>query len=171
MKKIVITLLGLLFITVGYSQVEINKPIQLTGTSADAKISGVKTVAEAQDAVSAEVIQKNSLTYVQATGTVNAFAVALTPAITAYTPGQMISFQAGSAITGPATLNVNGLGAKSIKKNASADLAANDIKSGQMVTVIYDGTQFQMISQLGNAGGGNSGGAGDPTLIFTTNGF
>jgi len=86
-------------------------------------------------------------------------------------PGQMLSFKAGAANTGASTLNVNGLGAKDIKKNGSADLAANDIKSGQVVTVIYDGTQFQMISQIGNASGGGNSGGGDPTLIYTTNGF
>jgi hypothetical protein len=38
------------------------------------------------------------------------------------------------------------LGVKTIKKNGSADLFAGDIKTGQMITISYDGTYFQMLS-------------------------
>ena len=171
MKKLSFLLAVLMGSMAAFSQVQLDKPLQLTGTGTDGKIEGIKSVSASQDAVSAEVIQKNTLTYVQATGSANTYAAAYLPAITAYTAGQMLSFKAGVANTGASTLNVNGLGAKEIKKNGSADLAANDIKSGQVVTVIYDGTQFQMISQIGNASGGGNSGGGDPTLIYTTNGF
>ena len=43
------------------------------------------------------------------------------------------------------SLNVNGLGAKTIKKNVSSDLATGDILANQIVTVIYDGTNMQII--------------------------
>jgi hypothetical protein len=43
---------------------------------------------------------------------------------------------------GAATLNINGLGAKTMKKLVTSDLAANDIILGQMVIIMYDGTNF-----------------------------
>lgn len=76
--------------------------------------------------------------------------------ISAYATGQEFKFKANTANTGAATLNVNSLGAKTIKKNHDQTLADNDIESGQVVTVIYDGTDMQMQSQLGNASSGGS---------------
>lgn len=160
------------FLCVGFlasAQVQIDKAIQLTGTGSDAKISGIDDVSSSQDAVSAEVVQSSALTYAAAAGAANAFTVTLAPAVAGYTNGQTVTFKANAANTGAATVNVNGLGAKTIKKNSDQDLAANDIKANQLVTVVYDGTNFQMVSQLGNASGGSS--AGDPTLIYTTDGF
>ena len=85
----------------------------------------------------------------------DAYAITLTPAPAAYATGQVFHFTANTANTGAATLNVNSLGAKTIVKRGSSTLADNDIKAGQAVTVIYDGTNFQMQSQLGNAPSGS----------------
>lgn len=73
-------------------------------------------------------------------------------AITSYITGQRFQFVAVNANTGAVTLNVNGLGAKSITKSGTTALALGDIASGQMITVSYDGTQFQL-----GAGSGGSG--------------
>lgn len=84
------------------------------------------------------------------TGSANAYAIAPSPAITAYTVGQMFSFKAVNANTTASTLNVNALGVKTIKNSLGGDLVANDILAGQIVVVEYDGTNFQMTSPLGN---------------------
>ncbi len=91
-------------------------------------------------------------TYLADSGTTNAYAVTLRPAITAYTTGLSITFQAASANTASCTLAVNGLTATTIKKNVSTNLAANDILANQIVTVVYDGTNFQMISPTAATG-------------------
>jgi hypothetical protein len=83
----------------------------------------------------------------------------------------VVNFIVTNANTVAVTLNVNGLGQKSILKNGNLALIANDIKANQIVSVIYDGTNFQMVSQTGNAPTGGGGGAADPTLIYTTDGF
>jgi hypothetical protein len=56
----------------------------------------------------------------------------------------MITFKANTGNTGACTLNVNSLGAKSIKVDTDVDPATGDIKAGQIVTVIYDGVNFQL---------------------------
>lgn len=71
--------------------------------------------------------------------------------IASYTAGQLVQFKANTANTGAATLNVNSLGAITIKKNKNVDLNDNDIKAGQIVNVIYDGTNFQLLSPVANA--------------------
>lgn len=96
-------------------------------------------------------LQTGAYPYVVATGSSNAFAAA-TPAFSAYAAGNFVSFKANHTISGSATLNVNSLGAKTIKKDDGAtNLASGDIVSGQIVEVRYDGTNFQMLSPLGQA--------------------
>jgi hypothetical protein len=101
------------------------------------------------DAATVNQIQSNGPAY-QATdtGTANAHVIALSPAITAYASGQKVTFKSGAASTTASTLNVNGLGVKAIKKLHDQDIASGDIESGSIVTVVYDGTNFQMTSQL-----------------------
>jgi hypothetical protein len=97
-----------------------------------------------------DLVQKGELVYAEDSGAIDTYVVTLSPAITAYTTGMVVHFKANTINTGAATLNVNGLGAKTIKKHKDVDLADGDIKAGQRVTVIYDGVNFQMQSQLGN---------------------
>jgi len=87
------------------------------------------------------------------------YVITLVPAPAAYATGQVFHFTANTVNTGAATLNVNGLGALAILKNHDVVLVDGDIEAGQAVTVIHDGTQFQMQSQLGNAAAGGGGGA------------
>ena len=107
-------------------------------------------------------VQTESYTYAADTGAVNAYAIALTPT-PALVPGSIASFLASHTNTGPSTLAVNGATAVPITKNGATVLAAGDITSGQIIAVIYDGTQFQMIG--GGAGGG--GGGGLPSIPAT----
>jgi hypothetical protein len=85
-------------------------------------------------------------------GAGNNYTLTNSPAMTAavaYRIGSTFTFKANHANTGAATLNVDGLGARDIKKfGATSALAAGDIAVGQMVTVVYDGTQFQVVSVL-----------------------
>jgi len=69
--------------------------------------------------------------------------LSITPS--AYAAGQRFAFLAGGTNTGAATLNIDSLGAKAIQKNGQA-LVAGDITANDIVYVVYDGTQFQMIS-------------------------
>lgn len=93
-------------------------------------------------------IQDGSLVYAADSGSTDAYAITLDPAPAAYTVGMVIHFQANTINTGAATLNVNGLGAIAILKLHDQVLANGDIEANQLVTVIYDGTSFQMQSQL-----------------------
>lgn len=86
--------------------------------------------------------------YAADAGANDSYAVTLSPAPTAYTTGQVVNFKANTANTGAATLNVNSLGAKTIKKLGSIDLSTNDILASQIVSVIYDGTNFQLLSPI-----------------------
>mgnify|MGYP003645510913 CR=1 FL=1 len=75
----------------------------------------------------------------------NTVTASATPAIAAYAAGQTFRFKAGGTNTGAVTLNLNSLGAKAVQKRGAA-LVAGDITANNVVTVVYDGTQFQMTS-------------------------
>lgn len=84
----------------------------------------------------------------------NTYAVTLSPAATAYTAGMVVRFLAAAANvpdgSGHSYVNVNGLGAQKIFTAGGVDLLAGGIANGAMVEVVYNGTNFQLmtISQL-----------------------
>jgi hypothetical protein len=90
----------------------------------------------------AQSLQASS--YLQDTGAANAYVVTPDPAMTSYTDGLLLSFKAANTNTGASTINVNGLGVKNIRKNVVDALEAGDITSGQVVDLVYDGTNFQL---------------------------
>ena len=121
------------------------------------KISSLADGVAHTDAVNAGQIQDGGLIFQASdTGSANTYAIALTPAVTAYVAGQVFHFKAANASSGASTLNVNALGAKNIKKKNDQDIAAGDIEQNAIVSVIYDGTSFQMLSQLGTSAGSMS---------------
>jgi microcystin-dependent protein len=66
--------------------------------------------------------------------------------MTALVAGQTFRFVAAATNTSGVTLNINSIGVKSITKNGTIALTANDILINSVVTVIYDGTQFQLLN-------------------------
>lgn len=82
-------------------------------------------------------------------GSSNAYTLTSGSVITAYADGDIFRFAANHTNTGAATLNVDGLGAQSIKVRDGGDPAAGDILSGGIYTVTYDGTNFQLLDADG----------------------
>lgn len=80
------------------------------------------------------------------TGSANAYVVTLSPALLAYDSGTVVSYLANFSNTGAATVNVNGLGAKSIVNLNNQALVANDIVNGALVSLQYDGTSFRILN-------------------------
>lgn len=74
---------------------------------------------------------------ITATGTVNAYVVALTPAITVYTGKVAFSWTSSTANTGASTLNAGG-GQKQLLLPNGTPLVAGDIAAGAIVSVVYD---------------------------------
>ena len=91
------------------------------------------------------------LDYAPDTGSANAYAIALAPALTAHVAGLPIHFKALNANTAASTLAVNGLAAVAIKQSDGSDLPAGAIVAGQMVTMIYTGAVYMLVSGRGVA--------------------
>lgn len=171
-----------------------NFPITPSNTPATTSVLGVvKTSVAPANALSPIAVETTDprvpVAYaVDSVGT-DAYAVTPSPAETAYVTGKEYTFKAGTSNTGPATLNVSALGAKTIVKGANTTLVTGDILSGEIVVCKYDGTNMQMINPrvidvstqatgvLAIANGGtaiatlnyNSGNLTGPTTSTTTN--
>ncbi|WP_249659410.1 hypothetical protein [Lysinibacillus fusiformis] len=98
----------------------------------------------------ADLVKHNN--YGTATGT-NTLVVTLSPAPATLTEGFTLRFKNTTANTGATTLNVNGLGAKPLRKNGGIALSAGNLKAGGVYTACYDGVAFIL---QGEGGGGNA---------------
>jgi len=91
-------------------------------------------------------IQDSAFTYLTSPSGTDTMTATAALGMSAYVTGQRFFFLAPSTNTGASTLNINAIGAKAITKNGTTALAAGDIASGAVIQVVYDGTQFQLVS-------------------------
>lgn len=80
------------------------------------------------------------------TGSVDSYQVAMGVPPSSYVVGMQVRFIAATTNTGPASLNVNGLGVQSIRRQDGSALRAGDIPQGSISAVTHDGTQFLLDS-------------------------
>ena len=97
------------------------------------------------DAVRVDQIQDTELQYAADTGSANAYVISLSPTPVAYAAGQVVRVKIANSNTGASTLNVNSIGTKAIQKHGAA-LTGGELKQNLVVPLVYDGTQFQMLS-------------------------
>lgn len=82
-----------------------------------------------------------------ATGT-NTYACTITSSYTAYASGTQLLVEFVNANTGAATLNVNSIGTKPLKKSWGVELAAGDIVAGAVYLLYYNDTNFIITSTV-----------------------
>lgn len=98
------------------------------------------------DTVTIAQLQNASFTYAVAGGTADAIGINPTSAIATYVAGQGFYFIALGTNTGAVTIGVSGLSSKPVTKQGATALVAGDIIAGQIVHIVYDGTQFQLVT-------------------------
>lgn len=93
-------------------------------------------------------------------------------AVPAYVTGQAFRFAPAGNNTGATTINVSSLGAKNIIKGATGvALAAGDLATGVIATIVYNGTSFYLQNPASNAAGAflaADGAAGTPSYSFSS---
>lgn len=87
------------------------------------------------------------------TGSGTAYIIAPSPGVAALATGQVFRFLAHADCGTNPTLQVNGLAAKNLYDwTAGFQVKAGQIVTGQLIEVVYDGTQFRIINSLINSG-------------------
>lgn len=110
------------------------------------KLTGVKDGTLAKDAANVSQIQNSNAILLASVAGTDTITASLSPALTAYANGQIFTLIPANSNTGAVTININGLGAKSITKNGSTALVAGDLVAGVTYSLQYDGTRFQKIA-------------------------
>jgi len=97
---------------------------------------------------STEAVYENfqPIWYGTTTGADLLYVSTLAPAPTAYAAGMKVMIMFGTTNTGASAINLNGLGAKAIRKGTggATALSASDLVVTKIYTLIYDGTNFQI---------------------------
>ena len=90
----------------------------------------------------------NYSNYLVDSGTANTYAVTFPTGVVpaSYIAGLIIVVKITNANTGASTLNVNSLGAKNIYNPNLTNLSANALLANMLATLLYDGTQFILVS-------------------------
>ena len=99
-------------------------------------------------------MQSSAGTFLTVSGT-DTLTATVSPSLTAYAVGQTFNFLAAATNTSAVTINISGLGAKSIKKTGTTALTAGDLISGSLYQIVYDGTNFQLAG-IGGVSAGKS---------------
>ena len=111
------------------------------------KITGMSVGTAQADGITLRQAQAQAFSYIASDtgGSANTYAIAPSPAIAAYVAGQQFHFIAANGSTGASTLNVSSLGTKNIYVQGSA-ISGASITTAGITSVIYDGTQFQLMN-------------------------
>jgi hypothetical protein len=88
------------------------------------------------------------VSYGVASGT-NTYTVTIS-GVASYTEGDVYAVKFTNGNDADSTININGLGAKTLVKQLNIQVTGGDIESGQQFILIYDGTNFQMIGVAPN---------------------
>lgn len=107
------------------------------------KFTGMANGSAGTDSATVSQIQSAYGTFLTVAGT-DTITASVSPALTAYSAGQMFGFVAVNTNTGATTINISSLGAKSIVTPLGA-LNAGDIQTGYFYIIYYDGTNFQLL--------------------------
>jgi len=83
-------------------------------------------------------------------GANDSYSITASPVPASYTQGMMVVFRANTANTTGCSINVNGLGAKTIVKRVSTTPATGDILSLMFCWLVYDGTNFVILNPVVN---------------------
>ncbi|WEF34861.1 hypothetical protein [Pseudoduganella chitinolytica] len=83
-------------------------------------------------------------------GVANTYVLAPSEPLTEYSTRMIVTFLPANTNGGASTLNISGLGARTIKSVNGAALNNGDIMAGQPLVLVYDGTAFRLTAPTKN---------------------
>lgn len=120
-------------------------------TASNITASGVSTLASLTSNSIYKSTIKSSVSEVLTTaGGTTAYTLTPSVAIDSYVTGTEFNIKMNATNTGASTINISGLGAKSLTKGGATALASGDLLINALYKITYDGTQFQ-VSGIGGS--------------------
>jgi hypothetical protein len=99
------------------------------------------------NAANAFSLQASQLIFSSSVG-INQLSVHLKPVLTSYTEGMVVNIKITETNTGPVTIRLNDLPFIPLKKDGEKVIDSADLYKGQIITVIFDGVNFQLLSKI-----------------------
>lgn len=96
-----------------------------------------------------KAVRSQRINFAVDTGSANAMSVAYDPAFVALSNGLILRVLVAHDNTDETTITVNNLPAVAVVRANGAELSAGDVVAGQVVTLVYDGTNFQIVNYYG----------------------
>lgn len=93
-------------------------------------------------------LQASSETYAATSTGNDTYVATFSPALQAYTTGMIARIKVDVANAGGATININGLGAKTITRIDGSALTDGNMCPGMVAILVYDGTNFQLVNPV-----------------------
>lgn len=145
-QRLAVVLLSLGLVGLCEAQVLLDKPIILEGTSDPARqVSGLRDATSEPEALNARSLQSGQYHYAEVLGGAS-WEASATPHVGALQTGLRLLLRVQNGTNGPATLNVDGLGAFNVVKDGDLPLQADDVAAGETISLVFDGAVFQLIS-------------------------
>lgn len=94
-----------------------------------------------------DALNENRVTFVAAGGTGDVITTTMTPTISSYEDGLDIKLKLSATNTGAATLNIDSLGARSIKLPNGEDPLAGDLTDNDVIHLIYNADDLTFVVQ------------------------
>lgn len=128
------------------AQVRVDRPIELSGSApSDRQVIGLHDGVEGGDALNARTLQRGAYLYAEVSGG-GSWQATLQPAITQPAAGLCLLLRSADANSGALTLSVNGSAPVAVVKDGGLPLSPGDIGAGETVSLVHDGTAFQLVS-------------------------
>lgn len=120
-------------------------------TASNITASGISTLTSLTSPSIYKSTIKSSVSEVLTTaGGTTAYTLTPSVAIASYVTGAEFNIKMNATNTGASTINISGLGAKSLTKGGATALASGDLLIDALYKITYDGTQFQ-VSGIGGS--------------------
>lgn len=124
--------------------------VMVTQSKLDDSTAAIRARVETKQPTGNYIVAGSTFNYAADAGANDSYSITLNPAPASYQTGMVIFFKANTVNTGSASINVNGLGAKTIVKRVNTTLANGDIPSQSICMIIYDGTNFKLLNPVVN---------------------
>lgn len=127
---------------------------KITLTNSDANKRQVNEIINAEsesDALNLRLFMNGNFNFGIANGSNDSIHITFNPEITSLQPGLLFSFLSPFTNDNSVVISIDAVsGFYSLAKKGTKNLDTADIIPGQLITVVYDGTRFQVISELHN---------------------
>lgn len=141
--------ISLIFISGSISaQTELNNTIRFTGTNDTLReVKNLSRSTSETDLLNASTLQSGTGLFAVATGT-DSLLLSLSVGIDSLRPGLLLNILCPAVNTSRVYISEDSVAYTELLKNGNSFLEAGDIKPGQIITVVFDGTNFQLMSPV-----------------------